>query len=153
MSAHCPEVGWKERGTSAEVRVTHKKIHSIRALIWCLAQFRSRIHFQTRQSLPSSGETRRREEGKIRGLRWWRIPVGRNHMTKNGEKRNKKVFIVKTPTATALGLRQDRYGIFSVIKEQLFSTKLFRPPTVVFYGHGSKETFLKTNQCNLQYSH
>lgn len=62
MSAHCPEVGWKERGTSAEVWVTHKMIHSIRALIRCLAQFRSRIHFQTRKSLPSLGEARRRDE-------------------------------------------------------------------------------------------
>lgn len=38
-------------------------------------------------ALPSlSGEDRRREEGKLRGLRLWGGPADRNHITKKGER-------------------------------------------------------------------
>lgn len=120
-------------------------IHSIRALIWCLAQLRSRIHFQTRQSLPSWGEDRRTEEGKLRGLRWWGGPVDRNHMTKNGERNRIRTFSLSRRQQPLLW---ERYGIFSIFKDQLFSNKLSRPSTVVFYGDGKQRNLSKDNQDN-----
>lgn len=48
-----PGKGQKEIGTSADVRVILKMLLCARALIWWLAQLRSRIHFQTRPGLPA----------------------------------------------------------------------------------------------------
>lgn len=82
MSTHCPVERWKERETSAEVMVTHEVTHSLRALIWCLACLRSCIHFQTRQSMPSSQESQLQRSEVVE-----REPVDRNHMAKKGQRR------------------------------------------------------------------
>lgn len=100
MSTHCPVERQKERGSSAEVMVTHEVTHSLRALIWCLACLRSCIHFQTRQSMPSSQESQLQGSEVVE-----KEPADRNHMTKKGQRRRTITFLrITVPSACASGL-------------------------------------------------
>lgn len=64
MFTHCPAEAKKEKEAGADMRVIHTMIHRVRALIWCLAQLRICIHFQTRQSVPSPVRRRQEEGGR-----------------------------------------------------------------------------------------